>query len=317
MQIKLIPLLLLLFWSLSGCTQKERPLTVGLVQISDDPVLDKARAGVIKALADSGFIENQNLKIIYQNAQGDLSMVATILQGFQSRGVDLIITSGTPCMTAAVQIVRQIPVVFTVSFSPDQVGIRSIPANLSGVFDPYRADLFSDLMVECMPGIKKIGLPFNNAEPNAEYSAKRMKEALNRKGIEVITTSVTSVNDILMAGQYLSGQRVEAIVVAADNTLLQGLNALAKEAEKQKIPVFVSEPMQTQKGASVGYGADYFRWGYQSGLKAVELLKGRSVQQPDISPIESYQLMVNLQAAQSQGLTVPATVLERADSKLP
>jgi len=95
------------------------------------------------------------------------------------------------------------------------------------------------------------------------------------------------------------------------------LNALAKEAEKQKIPIFVSEPLQTQKGASVGYGVDYDNWGYQSGLKAVEILKGRSLQPPRISPIESYQLMINLQAAQAQGLTVPVTVLERAERKLP
>ena len=317
MLTKLLPMWLLLFWSVSGCTPKDPVTTIGFVQIANDPVLDRARAGVVKALADSGFIEGQNIKLIYQNAQGDLSMVATILQGFQSRGVNLIITNGTPCMSAAAQMVRTIPVVFTVSFSPEQVGLASVPGNLSGVFDPFRADLFSDLIVECKPTIKRIGLPYNNAEPNAEYSAKRMKEALNAKGIEVITSSVNSVNDIVMAGQYLVGQRVEAIVVAADNTLFLGLNALAKEAEKQKIPIFVSEPLQTQKGASVGYGVDYDNWGYQSGLKAVEILKGRSLQPPRISPIESYQLMINLQAAQAQGLTVPVTVLERAERKLP
>ncbi len=318
MQTKLLPiLLLLLIRGISGCTPKDSVTTIGFVQIANDPVLDRARAGVLKALADSGYIEGKNLKIIYQNAQSDLSMVTTILQGFQSRGVRLIITNGTPCMTAAAHTITQIPVVFTVSFGPQQVGISTVPANLWGVYDPFHANLIADLIVASIPGIRKVGIPHNNAEPNAEYSAKRMKEALTDKGIEVISTSVTSVNDILMAGQYLAGQKVEALVLTADNTLYLGLNALAKEAEKHKIPIFVSDPLQTQKGASVGYGVDYDFWGYQSGLKAVEILKGGSLQQPRISPIENYQLIVNPKAARLQGLTLPEAVLKRADMQLP
>ena len=308
--------LALCIWGFSGCTPKGSVVTVGFVQIADDPVLDRARTGVMRALADSGFTEGQNLKVIYQNAQGDLSMVTTILQGFQSRGVDLILTNGTPCMTAAAHSVKQTPVVFTVSFSPEQVGIQLVPNNLWGVYDPFRADLFANLITECIPGIKRIGLPYNNAEPNAEYSAKRMKAEFALRGIEVVAASVTSVNDILMVGQYLAGEKVEAMVVAADNTVFLGLNALAKEAEKHKIPIFVSEPLQTEKGAAVGFGIDYDTWGYESGLKAIDILKGRASGKSAISPIEAYRIIINHPAAQRQGLILPESLLERAHQHL-
>ena len=319
MRTPLFLILVLCIWAVSGCTPKGSVVTVGIVQIADDPVLDRARAGVMRALADSGFTEGQNIKVIYQNAQGDLSMVTTILQGFQSRGVDLILTNGTPCMTAAAHSVKQTPVVFTVSFSPEQVGIQLAPNNLWGVYDPFHADLFANLITECIPGIKRIGLPYNNAEPNAEYAAKRMKAEFALRGIEVVTASVTSVNDILMVGQYLAGEKVEAMVVAADNTIFLGLNALAREADKYKIPIFVGDPLQTEKGAAVGYGANYDTWGYESGLKAVDILKGRASGKSGksaISPIEAYNIIINHPAAKRQGLILPESLLARAHQHL-
>jgi putative ABC transport system substrate-binding protein len=245
-------LLIVVMVSLAFCQPANKKITIGYIQITQDPVLDAAKAGVFRALADSGFIDGQNIRVLDNNAQGDLSMINMILQSLLSQKVDMIITNGTPCMAAAAQTVRNIPVVFTVAFSPEQIGLKTTPGNLNGVYDPLHVEEFVDLMIECIPDLKRIGIPYNNAEPNAEYSTKVLSREFSRRGLTLVTTSVTSTNDILQAGQYLAGQQIDALVTSADNTVNLGLPVLAKLASEKKIPLFVTDPLQAEKGAAIG-----------------------------------------------------------------
>jgi putative ABC transport system substrate-binding protein len=294
-----------------ACTQGEKKIKIGYIQITEDPVLNTAKEGLFKALADSGFIDGQNIRIIDNNANGDLSMIITILQSLQSQGVDMIITNSTPCMVSAAQIIKEIPVVFTVAFSPEQVKLKSTPENLYGVYDPYNSTDFVSLMQKFIPGLKKVGLPFNNAEANAEFSAKKLSAEFNARGIEVITANVNSPNDIINAGQYLADKNVDALLAAADNTVYLGLNALANIADEKEIPLFVTDPNQSEKGAAVGMGVNYERWGYLSGQKAVELLKGRTLNKK-IEPITEMEFIINQKAATAQKLQIPQEILEKA-----
>jgi putative ABC transport system substrate-binding protein len=295
----------------SACNQGPKKITIGYVQINEDVVLNKAKAGVFKALADSGFIDGQTIKVVDNNAQGDLSMIITILQSLQSRGVDMIITNSTPCMVAAAQAVRDIPVVFTVAFSPEQVGLKTTPSNLHGIYDPLDTKGFADMLLEIIPHAKRIGIPYNNAEPNAEYSANKFTKEFESRGIVIVKSTVTSVNDIVMVGQNLVAQKIDAMIVAADNTVYSGLNALSKIAGEAKVPLFVTDPHQAEKGASIGMGVDYEQWGYLSGLKAVEILRGRRVPNK-IEPIEGADIVVNDKACEAQGLIIPPAIKEKA-----
>lgn len=297
---------------LSSCEPSLHKTTIGYIQITRDPVLDAAKAGVFRALADSGFIAGENIKVLDNNAQGDLSMINTILQSLQSQNVDMIITNSTPCMVAAAQSVRTIPVVFTVSFGPEQVGLKTNPDNLYGVFDPLKASAFVDLMLKCIPDLKRVGIPFNNAEPNAEYSAEILTREFSSRGVTLVKAAVNSTNDILQAGQYLVDQQIDALVAASDNTVYLGLPVLANLAAEHHIPLFVTDPLQAEKGAAIGYGPGYDQWGYQAGLKAVEILKGRAPANNRIEPILDYDLIINIKACAEQGLVVPDAVTEIA-----
>ncbi|MCB9015077.1 MAG: ABC transporter substrate-binding protein [Lentimicrobiaceae bacterium] len=296
----------------NSCAPGEKKVTIGYVQISEDPVLDEAKAGVFRALADSGYVIDDNIKVIENNAQGDLSMINTILQSFQSQNVDLIITNSTPCMAAAAQVIRSIPVVFTVSFGPEQIGMKSTPENLYGVFDPLKAPEYVDLMMACMPRLSRVGIPYNNAEPNAEYSFNIFKSEFLKRGIAVVAAPITGSNEILQAGQYLVDQNIDMMLVAADNTVYLGLPVLAKLASEKQIPLFASDPRQVEKGAAVGFGVNYDQWGYQSGIKAVELLNQHSYSIEQITPIVNYELVINQLASSKQGLAIPDEIKERA-----
>jgi putative tryptophan/tyrosine transport system substrate-binding protein len=297
---------------LISCQPAQKKFTIGYVQITEDPVLEAAKNGVFHALADSGFTDGINIQVINKNAQGNLSMISAILQSFISQNVDLIITNSTPCMAAAAQLVHNIPVVFTVSYSPEQIGMKMVPDNIFGVYDSLRADEFTDLVTECMPGLKRIGMPYNNAEQNAEYSARILENTFSQRGIDIVKAPVNSVNDILQAGQYLSGKQIDAFVVSADNTVYLGLPVLTKLASENKIPLFVTDPMQTEKGAAVGFGCNYEKWGYQSGLKAVMIIKNKIPSVP-IETMPDYELTINLKSCALQGISLSEKIIARAN----
>ncbi len=292
---------------ITACDSGKPELKIGYLQIADDPGLNSAKEGFIRALTDSGFVDGENIKIIDNNANGDLSMIISMLQSLKSQKVNMVVTNGTPCMVSAAQIITDIPIVFTVSFSPEQVGLKTTPENLHGVFDPFDTESFVSMVMKCMPSLKTVGLPFNNSEPNAEYSANKIIQSFEKVGVQVVTTSVTSANDILIAGQYLTTKRVDALVVGADNTVNLGLNALAKIAGETKTPLFVTEPFQAKKGAAVGLGVNYEQWGYLSGVKAVHLLKNGRVS-PKIEAITELKLYINEEASKTQGLTIPQSI---------
>lgn len=297
-----------------SCNEKKGLTTIGYIQIAQDPSLDYGKNGFLKALKDSGYVDGENIKIIDNNAQGDLSMIPTIIQNFISQNVDVIVTNGTPCMISASQLVKNIPVVFTVSFSPEDMGISPVPDNLYGTYDPYDVKSFADLILTLKPGLKKIGLPYNNTERNAEYSAKKMISEFRSRGIEVVTTSVTSPNDIQTAGNYLCDRNVEAVIVAADNVVNLGQSLLGKICNEKGIPLFVSEPMNAEKGAAVGYGVNYTSWGYQSGLKTIELIRGNTIRaEKKIEPLKDMMLLINKTALKKQHLIIPESIMKNAD----
>lgn len=312
MNLKNVILIFGLALFFTACKPSDNKIKIGYVQITQDPVLDAAKAGLFRALTDSGFVNGQNIKVIDNNAQGDLALITTILQSFQSQNVKLIVTNSTPCMVAAAQTIREIPVVFTVAFGPEQLGINNIPKNIYGVYDPLNVEKFVDVMKECIPNLKRIGIAYNNSEQNAEYSVKVLNKEFTKRGIVLVTASVTSTNDIPQATQSLIDQKIDALVAAADNTIYLALPVLAKLASENKIPLFVTDPLQAKKGASVGYGINYDQWGYQSGLKAVAILKGRASMAHRIEPLLSSDLIINQKACVEQGLQIPKSVRDKA-----
>jgi putative tryptophan/tyrosine transport system substrate-binding protein len=306
--------LLIICSFLFSCNSQKKGICIGICQISNDPVLDLARENVIKALKDAGYEEGKNITFDYKNAQGEISNIFLILKEFKSKNVELIVTNGTPCMASAVQAIKDIPVVYTVSFSPNQIGIAEPPANLCGVYDPLKMDEVLKIIKESIPGINSIGHAYNPSEPNAQFAAKRLKEECDKAGITLNQSSVSNSNDITSVIQSLANKKVQALVLAADNMLYNGISSVISIANAQKIPLFVTDPQQATKGAVIGFGIAYSDWGYESGKIAVQILKGKKPYEFGNKPLEVETIIYNKKAAKAQGFYLPESLLKRVTS---
>jgi len=162
-----------LFTACGGST-KSNLYKIGFIQITENPLLDEARTALIATLQDSGLVDGDNIKILYRNAQGKILNISLILQSFRAAKADMIITNGTPCMVAAVQAFHDIPVVFTVAFSPEQLGLTLTSSNVAGVYDPLDMEYFIEMIKMILTNCSRIGLPYNPAEANSAYAAKRL-----------------------------------------------------------------------------------------------------------------------------------------------
>ena len=125
--------------------------------------------------------------------------------------------------------------------------------------------------------------------------------------------SVFSSNDVLQAAQSLAQKQVDAFAIAADNTVYLAMDALVKTAEARKIPLFVTEPSQVERGASAGLGIDFREWGRESGRMAAEIIRGKNPSQIPIKALQHKILYLNLKAATAQNINFPAEMVAKAE----
>jgi putative ABC transport system substrate-binding protein len=301
-----------LFISACGRQETQGLYHIGMVQIVEAALLDDARRGVMDGLRDEGFVDGKNIRVSFKSAQGDLSNISIIIKSLVASKVSMIITNSTPCMVAAAQIVRDIPVVFTVAFSPEQLQMKDPPKNLTGVYDPSTMSDLIQLIKTCMPGIQRLGIPYNPSEQNAVLAAENIRAECRKSGIELVEMNVFSSNEVQQNVSVLARKNIQAMVVSADNTLATGIAAVVKICNERKMPLFVTEPNEVERGACAGIGADFYEWGRQSGKMAVQIIKGRRPQDIPIQKLESNRLYLNLSAAKTQGIKFSEALVRKA-----
>jgi len=298
----------------AACGRTTNPdlYTIGIVQITENPLLDEARIALVSTLQDSGLVDGRDIRILYRNAQGEIPNISLILQSFRTAHVDMIVTVGTPCMVAAAQTIHDIPIVFTVAFSPEQVGLALTDSNVAGVYDPLDMEYFVAMIKTVLPNCRRVGLPYNPAEANSQYAAKRLIGECQKTGLQVEIVTVASSNDVLQAAQALSRRNIDALIVAADNTIALALDALIKVSHEHKIPIFNTEPGEVRKGALAGVGVSYNNWGRESGALAAAIIKGHPLRRPRIRPAACKSIVINQKTARLFRLTLPPELVRKA-----
>ncbi|WP_339061106.1 ABC transporter substrate-binding protein [Tepidibacillus marianensis] len=295
----------------------EKVMNIGIVQIVEHPSLDAARKGFIDALKANGYEEGKQVKLDYQNAQGQASNLTTISQKFANDKVDMIFAIATPSAQAAAQQTKDIPILITAVTDPVDAGVvksmEKPDTNVTGTTDmnPVKDQLA--LIKQIKPNAKKVGIIYNTGESNTEVQIKIAKEAAPGLGLELELVGVTNSSEVKQAADALAA-KVDAIYVPTDNIVVSALDSVLKVAEQAKIPVVVGEGDSVKKGGLITYGLDYYKLGYQTGEMAVKVLKGKAKPQDmAIETQKEFKLLINKKAAVNMGITIPDELLKKAD----
>lgn len=295
---------------------------VGEVVIIQHPDLQADSDGFKKAMEEEGLIEGKNVKYIRLNAEGDMSLAATIAKRFVSEKVDLIHSISTPVSQACVAAAKgtNIPIVFSTCTAPAKAEIVSTwnaprKDNVTGVSDMADIKVQMLMIKEIYPGLKTLGVIYNAGEVNSVQQINELKRILSKVGIKkLVEANCSTTAEVLTAAKSLVG-RVDAIWIPTDNTAVSGLEAIIGICEENKIPFFGSTGAMVKRGCIAARGANYSWIGWKAGKDAAMILKGEK-KASDIPVVKcsgaAQVLVVNPAAAKRMGITIPKSVIAKA-----
>lgn len=294
---------------------KAQDVTVAVTAIVEHPALDAARDGVKQALADAGYKEGENLKFVYQSAQGNPGTASQIARQFVGDAPDVIVPISTPSAQAVVSATRDIPIVFTAVSDP--VGAQLIKSmdkpgrNVTGLSDALPVNEHLALIKEIAPNAKTVGYIYNSAEANSVSTLELLKTEAAKAGLTVVESVATKSAEVQGATRALVG-KADVIYVPTDNTIVSAFEAAAGVASEAKIPLFAADTDSVARGAVAALGFNYFDVGKQTGAVVVRILKGEKPGDIPATVAVGTDLVLNKTAAEKAGITFPESVTKRA-----
>ena len=281
--------------------------TVGICQLVQHEALDAATQGFKDALTAK---LGDAVQFDEQNASGDSANCATIVNGFVSNNVDLIMANATAPLQAAAQATATIPVLGTsVTDYATALDISdwtgTVGNNISGTSDLAPLDQQAAMIQELFPDAKNVGLLYCSAEPNSVYQCDVMEGYLTDMGFSVSRYAFTDTNDVTSVSQT-AADASDVIYIPTDNTAASNTEAIANVVLPAKVPVVAGE-----EGICSGCGVatlsiSYYDLGYATGEMAVKILtEGADVSAMPVQYAPNVTKKYNAANCEALGLTIP------------
>ena len=306
-------------WPLGTRAQQVfRVPTIGFLGQSTPAVESQRLAAFLNKLRDLGWIEGQTVAIEIAWGEGLSERFAEIARTFVRLKVDVIVTSGTATVVAAKQATTVIPIVFAVAGDPvanNLVESLARPAgNITGL-STVATDLASkrvELLREAVPGFQRLVVLGNAGNPLSVLETSEVEAGANKLGITSLAIGIRRPEDIGRALEDIRGP-TDALYVVADpltNTNREQIHTLAMSA---KVPAIYNAREHVEAGGLIAYGPNFVELYRRAASFVDQILRGAK---PGDIPVEQptkFDFVINLKTAKALGVTVPPSVLARAD----
>ena len=281
--------------------------TIGICQFLPHPALDKATEGFIAAVKEA---RGDAVTFDEQNAAGEAANCSTIVNGFVSANVDLIMANATPAVAAAYNATETIPILGTsVTEYGVALGIENfsgvVGSNVSGTSDLADLALQAQMITDWCPNAQKVGLLYCSAEANSKYQVNEVQKALEGKGLECKAFAFADTSDLMSVTQS-AADYADVIYVPTDNTVANNATAIDSICRPAGIPIIAGEAGICGGCGIATMSIDYYDLGYKTGEMAVEILKnGADITQMKIeyTPAEKVSYLYNEEICTELGIT--------------
>lgn len=281
---------------------------IGICQFVPHPALDKATEG-FKAAVLAG-LGADKVTFEEQNAAGEQTNCATIVNGFVASDVDLIMANATPAVVAAYNATENIPILGTsVTEYGVALGIENFSGvtgfNVSGTSDLADLDLQAQMIIDWCPDAKNIGLLYCSAEANSKYQVNQVKAYLEGKGLTCKLFAFADTSD-LMAVTQEAVDFSDVLYVPTDNTVANNASAIDSVCLTGGVPVIAGEAGICGGCGIATMSIDYYDLGYKTGEMAVQILKGQAditKMKIEYTPADKVAYLYNEARCQELGIT--------------
>jgi putative ABC transport system substrate-binding protein len=272
-----------------------------------------------QGLRELGYVEGQNLIIEYRSANGQSERFADYAAELVGMKVDLMVTRGTPASLAAKRATRSIPVVMANAGEPVETGLVASLARPSGNVTGLSSLAVHieakrlGLLRELVPGIARIAALYNMSSPANPPQWKEIETAARSLGVEPQLLDVRKPEDFEPAFDLATKQRADGLIVGQEGLLQANRNVITALAAKHRLPAIYRSMEFIEAGGLMAYGPNYPDLYRRAATYVDKIFKGAK---PGDLPVEQptkFELIINLRTAKALGLTIPPSLLLRAD----
>jgi putative tryptophan/tyrosine transport system substrate-binding protein len=303
-----------------GAGAQQMPVIGFLGPTSPEAFADRLTA-IRQGLKEAGYFEGQNVAIQHRWAEGHYDRFPELIADLLHHGVTVIAADGTAAARAAQAATKTIPIVFLGGDDPIRAGLVSSlnrpAANVTGVtlFNVTLGPKRLELLHEMLPDAATITVFVNRHSPAAVSTIADAQPAARALGLQVDVHAVDVANerDIDVAFENLAKTRRGPVLIGADAFLVNRSQQLGALALRHAIPAILSYREFASAGGLMSYAASRAEAYRQGGAYIGRILNGAKVADLPVQQPTRFELIINLKTAKALGLTVPATLLTRAD----
>jgi putative tryptophan/tyrosine transport system substrate-binding protein len=306
-------------WPLAARAQQPAKLpTIGYLGPNTRSLDSQRLVAFVERLRELGWIEGRTVAIEYRWAEGRNDHLAESAAEFVRRKVDVIVTSATPPTLAAKQATSAIPIVFASVGDPVGAGVVESLARPGGnatglsLQQPEAAGKRLELLREVFPGLRRLAIMANSSNASALLDMREAQTTARALGLEAVTSEVRRSEDIAPAFDALRG-RVEALYVCNDPLAATNRVRINTLALGMRLPTMFIAREYVEVGGLMSYGANFLDLYRRTAELVDKILRGaKPADLPVEQPIK-FDLVINLTTAKALDLTMPSSLLARAD----
>jgi putative ABC transport system substrate-binding protein len=293
----------------SEAIQSNSVRVVSICKVIEHEALDSVARGIMDYFKD-----NKNVQFKIDTCQCSQALALQIVSKFVNSGGDIFVSIGTIPAQASFKLAKQkkIKLVFSSVTNPSSIAPSFKGTNTTGVSNFIALKPQIELFRKIQPKLKKLGILFNTGESNSFDIVKKLRPITKEMGIELVEQGIQKASDIPQAINNLA-QKVDAVFISNDNTSLTGISFIVSVCNKNKIPVYVSDTDQVEKGCLASLGPNQYQIGIQTGKIIGKIIEGTDIDSIPVEYPSSTETFINLKAAREIGITIPKEVLDKAD----
>jgi len=296
--------------------ERAAPVRIGVLTEGFGPTT--GAVGLRDGLKTLAYRENKDFVIGVRFTQGDASALPAAARELLQRGVDLLFTEGRSAARAAQMETKKVPIVFAGGGDPVGLGLIQSFArpggNVTGVTDldlelgPKRLEIFKEMI----PGLKRVLFAYDTGDPYTVSQLDRYREAARRLGLTLIERPVRTQSEARLVLGSVKKSQVDGLLSPRFLSLnIPGF--IIETGLRQSIPTMLHTSYFVEQGGLASYAANLYEVGRHAARLVDRIIKGARPADIPVEQATRFELVINMKTARALGLTIPPSVLQRAD----
>jgi putative tryptophan/tyrosine transport system substrate-binding protein len=307
-------------WPLvASAQQTERMRRIGVLQTTDDAETRAGTAAFLDGLQQLGWSEGRNVRIDTRRPQGDVDRIRRYAAELIALAPDVILVGGTSNVGQLLQATRTVPIVFVNVVDPVGTGFIDSLArpggNVTGflMFEYSISGKWLELLKEIAPNVTRVAVLRDPAIASGVGQFAVIQSVAPSLGVDVRPLNLRDVGEIERAAAAFAGAANSGLIVTGSSLAVAHLELIVTLAAQHKLPAVFFQRRFITGGGLISYGADTIDQYRRAPAYVDRILKGEKPADLPVQAPSKYQLVINLKTAKALGITMPPTLLARAD----